>query len=1116
MSAAAPVPPYQGGASSSSFNNNRPPSSSGNNGGEKAYEHIQDLQLKALNGFKRDGSVHQLLLDAELALSQARTLLDFRRPDMSYVEYLRAFEIVAEVIPRNKGWPDLQYDHSGGSMQKYQILQKKITAQSEQFTKIKDIIVNNNRRSGVQPISASNGGHVRGGSSPQMNGSSVNGVKIKPSPSPKPESLHGRSVSTATTANGALPSSMVGDPLKDRLAALRSRNPGIDTSQYNSPASNPSSVHSSPISTSMPDASDYGSRASLDTLSTTFSKTSLGPSSRPQGPRGMPNGNSGPPLPGKLPVDTSIGAMPQAPKATYSPARNMQTTGNIELPRSTPRSLASTSNRRTSMAPSSSASSYAPNGIDSGDYFPAPTRTNTQSSVTSQMTRRQSLNVPKETRISNERLYDYLDRFNILLIDFRLRHEFDQGHIFHRNIMCIDPIHVTQGMSAEQLLERMVISPEVEQEMFVNRDKYDLVVYYDTQTQSETFLTKPIGELQTKLKYLHEALDDFNYDKALQRPPILLIGGIDAWVELIGNQSLATSDTASRVKQGRPLQRRPVGGAQLRIPKKRLREYNPIDKDEEHQWLQRARAESVHLPTPKGFIGENGETIHEEPEQEEDDQPPDTAAIEDFNARFPDAGALDRLAFASQQPTRSAPQPPPKVPLAMYPSAPQASTYPSVPARPAPAAPRTSYMGVSDRAGSQNVPAARSTSLVPYIPAKYLTDSYRLPKTGLENFRFTCYMNATLQALSHTKPLSIYFMLDDYRRHVQRESWKGTHGIMPELYSNLIKSLWKDDVNYIRPTTFRTFCGRQNSQWIRDDEEQDAKEFFDFLVDVLHEDLNVKWSKPPLKELTVQEEARRERMPKSVVAQIEWHRYTHRNESFIQNVFAGQMSSHLQFDCGHTSTRHEWFFALSIEIPADVRRPTLDDCLKSFCKKERLIHDKRHDERAKCDQCGEKRETIKQLAITRAPQVLVVHFKRFTTSLSGATLSKNVVPIHFPLEDFDLEPYTLSQPAPAEADAIARDFGPDYSKPDPSMNPPYKYEAYAVVRHHGHSIQSGHYTTVVKDKNKGKWRSFNDRTHTEFVPGNDGTRHITSGDAYIVFYQRTLPAPMGPGGVGKI
>lgn len=1101
MSTSAGPPPYPpNGGGTGGHGDSRPSSRSGSQPSDKMFEHIVDLQKKSQTGFKRDGSIQQALEEATRALNQADFMLrNFRRPDMSYVEYLRAYEIVVNVIPHLRGWADLQMDHAGGSWQKYQVLMSRINGLTEKYTDVKEIILSNNARSGVQPKqNGGNTGHARTESAPSANGNDLSGpmagVKIKPTPSPKPESMHGRAISTSGAAAGPP------TPLRDRFAALRNGATPVDTNRPGSRASTNSSIHGSPVSLSMPNSNDFGGRNSFESVAP----------SKPQGPRPLP----APPIPGKLPLDTTFAAaMPQEPKATYSPARNMQLEGNVQPPRHTARSLASTSTRK--MSATSSASSHAPNGptSDGGDYFPSQSQTN--GAPPNQLPRRKSVHVPKETRISAERLYDYLERFNILLIDFRPRSDFDQGHIFTRNIICIDPIHMSYGMSADQLQDRMVISPDIEQEMFMHRDEYDLVIYYDTDTQSDTFLSRPVGDNQTKLKYLHEALLDYNHDKPLQWPPILLIGGIDAWIGLVGNQTLMTSDTANRSRPGRPIQRRPAGGAgPLRPPKRRFQEYNPLDAEETQQWKERARAESVVLQPPTQLLDGDGHVIEEEPEEEEK---LDSAAIDEFNERFPEAGNLDRFAFSSQQPTRPPPELPPKVP--MYPTRPPSSAVPAAPARPTPAAPRVSYTGVSDRAASQNAPVVRSSSLVPYVPMKYLNANMRLPRTGLYNFRFTCYMNATLQAMSGTVPLSLHFIEEAFWKSVQYQNNKGgSKGVMPEIYMNLIKSLWKGDVSWIKPTTFRKFCGRLNSAWGTDNEEQDAEEFCIFLLDTLHEDLNVNCRSTILPALTEAEEATREKMPPSVAAKLEWWRYTHREQSYIQSLFGHQHYNQLRFpECGHTSTTYTGSFSINLPIP-NLRAPTLDDCMKHYFKIERL----NSDEAARCSICKVSRRTDKQILISRAPQFLVIVFKRFQ-SFDSRSSRKVTTAVDFPLQNFDLGPYMLPQPSQEEAAYIAKKHGPELARPDPAMTGPFKYDAYAVVRHIGNTIGSGHYMSLVKDPARGVWRCFNDQQHKDFVPGEgqfSGPNGVQNGQAYIVFYQRVMPqqqgGPIGPGGVGKI
>ena len=78
------------------------------------------------------------------------------------------------------------------------------------------------------------------------------------------------------------------------------------------------------------------------------------------------------------------------------------------------------------------------------------------------------MNKPIEYQIHAEKLYDYLNMYNVLLIDVRSREEFDSGHIFSRSVMCIEPSTLQDGYSAEQLQDRLVLSPDDEQAMYAS------------------------------------------------------------------------------------------------------------------------------------------------------------------------------------------------------------------------------------------------------------------------------------------------------------------------------------------------------------------------------------------------------------------------------------------------------------------------------------------------------------------------------------------------------------------------------------------------------------------------------------------------------------------------
>lgn len=1121
MSAAASFPTPPSGPPGALKGDPRPNGFNNTGGGEKAYDHIQDLQARAQDGYDPDQPVAKLLSVAQQSIQQARFLIDARRPDLAYVEYLRSYEIAVTVLPKHGTVHDLDTEQT----KQYRKIMGELNAMNTQFMGIKGIIENNNKRSGVLPKNYQVlSGHARSQSEsqreyamkapyPQSNGgnSTMNGLgvrnggtppKVKPSVSPKPESLHGRALSQASgRPNG-------NDALNDRFARLRmASGGGGDPGRPSSRGSN-ASIQSSPVT--MPTAADYNGRTSFDAL--TKSNTISG---RPQGPRGMPNG--GPSIPAKLPLDTQFAtSMPKAPSPTYSPARNMQTTGNIAPPRHSARSLASNDVRRTSgtMTPSS-ASARAPNGSrDSGDYFPS-TAPDGAILGSAPRLRRASAQGPRQTRCSAERLFDYIPRYTVLLIDVRSRAEFDQGHIFSSSCMCVEPMSLRQGMSAEQLAESLVLSPDGEPEMFDNRHEFDLVVYYDGDTQSEGYLDGPQTEREAKLKYLHEALWDYNQEKPLREAPMLLIGGIDAWTDLVGQQALQQSNTLSKVKLGRPLQRRPAvtahGSSSFRLPKRRVQDFAPLGQDEEKAWLERARQESVSAPQPPVIEETDGDGSAEEEQGR-------AAAIESFNQlqesfnqRFPDPSAIDMQSgfMRDQLPRRTPPVPPAKVPA--YPTAPSPSQYPQAPTRPAPAAPRMSYTGVSDRAVSQNTPTGRSDGMVPYIPPKLRPHSMTLPRTGLINFGVTCYMNSILQALSATTPLTALFLQDDFKRSKQA-NWKGSKGVLPELYSNLMRSLWKGDVSSIKPTTFKNFCGRLNASWTGA-AQQDAKEFFDFLVETLHQDLNTNWNKSILRELTPAQEAAREQMPKFLASKREWSRYLHREYSSVSELFGGQTMSHLRcLTCGFVSTTWEFFTSISVEIPPS-GSATLAQCLSQFCREEKISGA----EAWRCPRCKEFRDATKRITITRAPTYLVIHFKRFSISGYNNDLRKVHTVIDFPLRNFSLDPWMLPPPQPSEQKRIQHSALPEELRPELSMTPPYTYDAYAVLKHIGSNITSGHYTTAAKDRAKGRerWMLYNDTQVLGLDPERGGRDRLQDREAYIVFYERVAPED-GVGGGGRL
>ena len=808
----------------------------------------------------------------------------------------------------------------------------------------------------------------------------------------------------------------------------------------------------------------------------------------------MPTLNGGPIVPPKLPLDTSLAAMmPKPPSPTYSPARNMQTPSGVNPPRSTARSAVGASVRKSSLA--SSASSRAPGG-DDNSYFP---RLNGDMDDTSSR-RRGSVGLPREGRsINAQMLFDYLRLYDILLVDVRDRRQFDDGHIDDQRIMCLEPLTLRQHMSAEDIQNSLVLSPDIEQALFDRRNRYQMIVYYDQSTRNSAFLSKPdISESEEALKIFYDAVVEFNFERPLQRPPLLLEGGIDAWEDLLGQPALKTSDTSATkaAKATRPNRKPapiPSQIPELTIQRKRRGTFNPLDAEETRKWEERARAESLPLALMP--------PTEEEALEEDETGTPFYRTREDFLRRFP-AVELEpeSMVQAPQIPGYAAPPiPRPTPPLPSYPPPSAPLALPSIPSRPPPAAPRVSYSGAHERAAVPYSTIQRVSQLRPYVPPKDMPQNIRLSRTGLINFGVTCYMNATIQCLNATLPLTRIIRDGSYRRYLQRDNWKGSKGLLPEHYANLVQHLWKDDVLACRPTTFRSFCARLNENWGRD-EQQDAKEFYDFVIDFMHEDMNIAWRNAPPHVLSPEEEARRERMHPAYASLVEWARWSKRDQSPISDLFAGQHASRLKcMACGTTSTTYETFYSLSIEIPRS-GHGHIYNCLESYCQEEKMPKG------WKCPTCKKERDATKQIFITRAPKNLVVHFKRFEAV--GRDARKVRTPIEFPLQGLDITRHMQAPPTPENIEATVRTTGDVTIRDrvfDDSMVPPFKYDAYGVIDHIGASVSRGHYIANVKDPGRKKWRRFDDDHATDFDPDVlPVPDRLQNDQAYILFYERRL------------
>ncbi|CAH1115954.1 unnamed protein product [Phaedon cochleariae] len=185
--------------------------------------------------------------------------------------------------------------------------------------------------------------------------------------------------------------------------------------------------------------------------------------------------------------------------------------------------------------------------------------------------------------------------------------------------------------------------------------------------------------------------------------------------------------------------------------------------------------------------------------------------------------------------------------------------------------------------------------------------------TGLKNHGNTCFINAVVQCISHTDILAEYFVLDRYKidlskRNKLNSKKFGTKGEVTEQLALLLKSLWACQYSPELSASFKQVVERHGTQY-KGNQQHDALEFLQWLLDKVHEDLNTA-SKKKFKSIKTSGR------PDEVIAAETLENYKRCNNSFIQGIFQAQYRSSLSCSrCRTQSNTFDPFQCISVQLP---------------------------------------------------------------------------------------------------------------------------------------------------------------------------------------------------------
>ncbi|KAL2300828.1 hypothetical protein Nmel_013719 [Mimus melanotis] len=351
--------------------------------------------------------------------------------------------------------------------------------------------------------------------------------------------------------------------------------------------------------------------------------------------------------------------------------------------------------------------------------------------------------------------------------------------------------------------------------------------------------------------------------------------------------------------------------------------------------------------------------------------------------------------------------------------------------------------------------------------------------TGLQNLENTCYMNAVLQCLCSLTPLVQYFLSEKWNTALHEEI-----GESATAFGCLVSDMWLGEFDYVSPEAFHSVFGKRYPAF-SNRTQHDAQEFLICVLDDLHEAFK---------------EPSQERQSPGAEASTRSSSGT----SIITQLFEGQLNHAIRcLTCKAHTDRPESFTVLSLPIPStrvcslQVQQPThsccflLHDCLECFFQPDTLtLNNQIH-----CYWCGSNQDATVKASITKAPQIIIFHLKRYSLSGGKTTMQtelrivKNHSKFHFrfawqdrnrkklsttvcyPFSDLDLSPYIST-----------------------SCCSTTEYSLCAVVNHAG-DLDYGHYTAFCKHSVTKHWYSFDDAQVTK-IPDSA----VQADTAYLLFY----------------
>tara|TARA_B100000795_G_scaffold240226_2_gene202293 strand:- start:4838 stop:5869 length:1032 start_codon:yes stop_codon:yes gene_type:complete len=328
--------------------------------------------------------------------------------------------------------------------------------------------------------------------------------------------------------------------------------------------------------------------------------------------------------------------------------------------------------------------------------------------------------------------------------------------------------------------------------------------------------------------------------------------------------------------------------------------------------------------------------------------------------------------------------------------------------------------------------------------------------TGLANLGNTCFINSTIQCLSHIYELNDFF---DKKTYMKRMN-KIPESLLLIEWDKLRKLMWSENC-VIKPSGFINAI--QKVSHLKDVEiftgyaQNDLTEFMNFLFMSFHESIKREV------EMNIKGDIKN-KTDKLAIKCYKMMQNMYKNEySEFLNMFYGiHVSEVKSLESNYENVVPEPFF--NIDVPIN-KHDTLEKCIEQYTETEILDGDNM----ILNEKTGNKEKASKRIMFWNLPKILIITLKRFGND--NVKDPKNII---FPLEEMDMSKYILG-----------------YDKNS------YKYDLFGICNHSG-GVNGGHYTAFVKNANE-NWYHFNDTNVSKI-----NKSQLQSNLAYCFFYRKRL------------